>query len=66
MASRKELRGTDGAPGSAGPSAIASWNSALSATERVSTPSTDRPSQASTLGASGTRPRWVFSPNSPQ
>ena len=41
--------GTVGAPGSGGPSAIASWNSALSRTERVSTPLTASPCQASSV-----------------
>jgi len=42
-----------------------SWNSAVSATRRASTPLTDRPCQWRGCGASGTRPRWGLSPNRP-
>ena len=42
-----------------------SWNSAVSATRRLSTPITDSPCQARLRGASETRPRCGFSPNRP-
>src|SRR6185437_17136209 len=42
-----------------------SKNSAVSATERVSTPLTDSPCQGARLGATGTRSRCGLSPNRP-